>query len=57
MNSDETGQMLEKAKESTQMEIGNLENLIDEHKKILQALKVELYAKFGNSINLEAEEE
>lgn len=54
---DETNDMLEKAKQATQVEIAELEKLAEAHKKILQDLKVQLYAKFGTNINLEAEED
>ena len=57
MDSDETTEMIEKAKETTKEEIKALEAQGDKHKKILQGLKVELYAKFGTNINLEAEDE
>ena len=49
--------MLEKAKSDLNDEMKNLEKHCTEHKKILQELKVELYAKFGNEINLEAEDD
>ncbi|KAH3778700.1 hypothetical protein DPMN_180170 [Dreissena polymorpha] len=49
--------MLEKAKEETKREMSELEKLVEANKKTLQDLKVELYAKFGTNINLEAEED
>ena len=57
MDTDETTEMIEKAKETTKEEIKALEAQAENHKKILQDLKVELYAKFGTNINLEAEED
>ena len=57
MDSDETTNMIEKAKETTKDEIKALESQAEGHKKVLQGLKVELYAKFGTNINLEAEDE
>ncbi|KAL3859863.1 hypothetical protein ACJMK2_010052 [Sinanodonta woodiana] len=54
---DEANEQLEKAKEKTQEDIKTQELTMESHKKILQDLKVELYAKFGTNINLEAEEE
>ncbi|XP_052061222.1 prefoldin subunit 4-like [Mytilus californianus] len=51
------GEMLEKAKANLEEEIKTIENQAEFHKKILQDLKVELYAKFGNEINLEAEDD
>ena len=57
MDTDETTEMIEKAKETTKEEIKALEAQAEKHKKILQDLKVELYAKFGTNINLEAEED
>lgn len=49
--------MLEAAKEKLQEEISQLEVKSGAHKKILSDLKVQLYAKFGNNINLEADED
>lgn len=49
--------MLEEAKSSTAEEITNLEKNCEGLKNTLSELKVSLYAKFGNNINLEAEEE
>ncbi|XP_052230489.1 prefoldin subunit 4-like [Dreissena polymorpha] len=57
ISSEETNQMLEKAKEETKREMSELEKLVEANKKTLQDLKVELYAKFGTNINLEAEED
>ena len=56
-SSDAAGEMLQKARSDLNDEMKNLERHCDGHKKILQELKVELYAKFGNEINLEAEDD
>ena len=54
---DETNEMIEKAKDQTGDDITGLETSCEEHKQILKDLKVQLYAKFGNNINLEADED
>ena len=48
---------MEKAKTTVQDEINKLQLQRDVHKNILSDLKVQLYAKFGSNINLEAEED
>ena len=53
----DAGTMLEKAKTTIQQDIEDLQVKSQEHKAILSDLKVQLYAKFGNNINLEAEED
>lgn len=55
--SEEATELIEKAKETVQEEITKLESQADDHKGVLSDLKVKLYAKFGNNINLEAEED
>lgn len=57
MSSEETQEYLENAKSKIQDEIKSLESNTAEVKQLLADLKVKLYAKFGNNINLEAEEE
>ncbi|KAL4235098.1 Prefoldin subunit 4 [Mactra antiquata] len=57
LDSDETTSMLEKAKEATKLGMEELEKQAAEHKKTLQDLKVQLYAKFGTNINLEEEDD
>lgn len=57
LDSDATTAMLEKAKEATKHGMEELEKQAAEHKKTLQDLKVQLYAKFGTNINLEEEED
>ena len=54
---DEANEMLEETKQKLETEIKNLDSKCEDHKKVLSDLKVKLYAKFGNNINLEADEE
>ena len=54
---DDTNSMIEKAKEDIKKDIENLTERADKTKKVLSDLKVQLYAKFGNNINLEADED
>lgn len=54
---DDTTAMLETSKVSIKTDIGNMDKKCEEFKAILQDLKVQLYAKFGNNINLEAEDD
>ncbi|XP_061486262.1 prefoldin subunit 4 isoform X2 [Rhineura floridana] len=53
---EETEEMLEEAKKSLQEEIGALESRVESIQRVLSDLKVQLYAKFGNNINLEADD-
>ncbi|NXC16140.1 PFD4 protein, partial [Corythaeola cristata] len=53
---EETQEMLEEAKKSLQEEIDALQSRVESIQKVLSDLKVQLYAKFGNNINLEAED-
>ncbi|XP_073232462.1 prefoldin subunit 4-like [Porites lutea] len=57
LSSEETQEYLENAKSKLQEEVKSLESQSGEVKALLGDLKVKLYAKFGNNINLEAEEE
>lgn len=57
LSSEETQEYLENAKSKVQGEVKSLESQSGEVKALLGDLKVKLYAKFGNNINLEAEEE
>jgi len=57
IDQDETNTMLEKAKDTTRAAMSALEAQADDYKKTLQDLKVQLYAKFGTNINLEAEDD
>ncbi|XP_061197789.1 prefoldin subunit 4-like [Saccostrea echinata] len=54
---DNANEMLEKAKENTQEEMKELERQCEAIQTLLQDLKVKLYAKFGNNIKLEADDE
>lgn len=51
---DNTQAMLENDKKDVNMQIEGLENNVKEIKQVMNDLKVKLYAKFGDSINLEA---
>ncbi|NWU61186.1 PFD4 protein, partial [Pterocles burchelli] len=53
---EETQEMLEEEKKSLQEEIEALESRVESIQRVLSDLKVQLYAKFGNNINLEAED-
>jgi len=52
-----THNLLEESKSSLKVEIAALETQCDVIKGIMSDLKVQLYAKFGNNINLDAEDE
>nr|XP_020032380.1 prefoldin subunit 4 isoform X2 [Castor canadensis] len=53
---EETQEMLEDAKKNLQDEIDALESRVESIQRVLADLKVQLYAKFGSNINLEADE-
>lgn len=53
---EETQEMLEIAKEALKEEVRVLEGRVSSIQEVLGDLKVQLYAKFGNNINLEADE-
>ncbi|XP_077467824.1 prefoldin subunit 4 [Stigmatopora argus] len=53
---EETQEMLEAAKEELELEVKKLEERVSAIQQLLSELKVQLYAKFGNNINLEADE-
>jgi len=53
----DTVERLTVAKSSVQDEMANLELRCADHRQTLSDLKVQLYAKFGNNINLEADED
>uniref|UniRef100_A0A4W3JK10 Prefoldin subunit 4 n=1 Tax=Callorhinchus milii TaxID=7868 RepID=A0A4W3JK10_CALMI len=53
---DETQEMLEAAKQCLQDEIQSLQSRVEAIQQVLSDLKVQLYAKFGNNINLEADD-
>ena len=48
---------LEEAKAKIKKDVENIESECVNIKSVMSDLKTQLYAKFGNSINLEAEEE
>ena len=54
---EETTEMLEQTKDGVLKEISEIESKSSEYQKILSDLKVKLYAKFGNNINLESDPE
>merc|ERR1711931_45359 len=53
---EETQEMLEAAKEALEQEVKDREGRVSAIQQVLADLKVQLYAKFGNNINLEADE-
>uniref|UniRef100_A0A3Q2PI44 Prefoldin subunit 4 n=1 Tax=Fundulus heteroclitus TaxID=8078 RepID=A0A3Q2PI44_FUNHE len=54
---EETQEMLEAAKvKSLEQEVKGLEERVSEIQQVLGDLKIQLYAKFGHNINLEADE-
>lgn len=53
---EETQEMLEEAKETLELEVKGLEERVSAIQQLLGDLKVQLYAKFGDNINLEADE-
>ena len=57
LSHDETMDRLTVAKSSVQAEMAELERRCADHRQTLTDLKVQLYAKFGNNINLEADED
>ena len=52
-NTDATSSMLEQAKEIANEDITKLQADIETIQEVLKNLKVQLYAKFGDNINLE----
>ncbi|XP_034188960.1 prefoldin subunit 4 [Osmia lignaria lignaria] len=54
---EKTHEYLEQLMEKKQAEIDNLESKCRDLKNMMSELKTQLYAKFGNRINLEAEED
>ena len=53
----ETLERLATMKEALQTEMRQMEERCKDHRQTLSDLKVQLYAKFGNNINLEADED
>lgn len=56
MTEEETQKALEMAKAAMEAEVGTLKEACQETEKTLSDLKVQLYAKFGDNINLEADD-
>nr|XP_033818403.1 prefoldin subunit 4 isoform X2 [Geotrypetes seraphini] len=52
----ETLEMLEAAKKNLREKVEALESRVGSISQVLSDLKIQLYAKFGNNINLEADE-
>lgn len=55
MTEPQAQEALEEAKATLEKDLATLKEGCDEAQKILTDLKVQLYAKFGDNINLEAE--
>ncbi|KAM8830489.1 prefoldin subunit 4 [Synchiropus picturatus] len=53
---EETQEMLDTAKETLEQEVKSLEDRVSSIQQVLGELKVQLYAKFGNNINLDADD-
>ncbi|XP_040186257.1 prefoldin subunit 4 [Rana temporaria] len=53
---EETQEMLEAAKKAVEEEMEALQSRVESIQQVLSDLKIQLYAKFGNNINLEAED-
>ncbi|XP_068119637.1 prefoldin subunit 4 [Hyperolius riggenbachi] len=53
---EETQEMLEAAKKAVEEEIESSQRRVESIQQVLGDLKIQLYAKFGNNINLEADE-
>ena len=55
MKEEEAQEMLEKAKEQLQEELTKLKTSSESIEGVMTQLKVQLYSKFGDNINLEAD--
>ena len=55
LDGDQTQEMLETTKTFIQKEMDSLKSEAKDIERVLSDLKVQLYAKFGNSINLESD--
>jgi prefoldin subunit 4 len=53
LTTEEASERMEKEKEVVELEIENMEEQLEIIKAKMDKLKVQLYGKFGNSINLE----
>ena len=56
MSPDDAQGYIDQSKEEIEKEIAELDKQIATHTQDLKSLKVKLYAKFGNNINLEEDE-
>merc|ERR1711884_553033 len=56
MSQEDAGAHVEALEEKAKQDMGVLESRLGDIKKTMKGLKVELYAKFGKSINLESED-
>ena len=56
VDQDEAQSMMETAKTAAEARLAELQRKAEEIMGTMKQLKVELYAKFGDSINLESEE-
>ncbi|CAB4070096.1 PFDN4 [Lepeophtheirus salmonis] len=57
MKSDEAETQLDQRKEAIQKESSQINVKMDEIRSVMSDLKTHLYAKFGNAINLDADDE
>ena len=57
MSMDHANELIEQQKEALSTDVENLKSDAEALKKTLADLKVKLYGKFGNSINLEEDED
>lgn len=55
LDGDQTQELLEKEKTSIQKDMESLKGEAKDVERVLAELKVQLYAKFGTSINLESD--
>lgn len=55
LNGDQTQELLEKTKTAIQKHMETLKGEAKDIERVLAELKVQLYAKFGTSINLESD--
>lgn len=55
MSGEDTQELLEKTKEKLQEDLASLRSSAEKTEGVMSELKVQLYAKFGDNINLEAE--
>ncbi|XP_018416192.1 PREDICTED: prefoldin subunit 4 [Nanorana parkeri] len=53
---EETQEMLDAAKKAVEEEMESLQSRVESIQHVLSDLKIQLYAKFGNNINLDADD-